>query len=679
METTEVKENEYGVVLLNGARIEDKGNVVQGNRKKDKYFSTTKEYPLRAKGYNAVQKETSRIYGDDALVGTTIWQGRIEVNGIIRVPETSRLIVMPGTIVEFKRRDTNNDGIGENGLLIQGVLIAKGTREDPIFFRSAEKEKRMGDWDAINIMNSDYAQNLIEHCQIEDAYRGLHFHFSYVVVTESVLKNNYRGIQFQESLVEIRGTHFHGNKSALQARDSEITFTDNAIYRNYSGILLFRDSLTLKGNSIMNNDREGLRVREGIPVVEENLIDGNRYGLMVNDAVYGTFSHNVISHNLESGISLRSTSNIEISGNAIQGNGIHGINIQDSSAFIQNNLISDNGERGIGVVSFQGVITANDILRNGLYNLGLEGDSDVSARMNWWGGGDVKRTIYDKEHDPSKGKADYLPLLESPVLFSWPLKTITTDTAWHGDIMISGSVTVAPGASLDISPYTNVLFSKEAGLIVKGKIIARGEKNARIAFVSANGHGSGEWEEILLDHAEGSVFLNCHFENATWALHSHYTNLRVEDCSFINNYGGIRFTSGPLEVRHSSFKENVIGIRAFRGTALITENTITGNEIGIFVREKGGGLTIRRNNLFANSGYSIRVGDFNDEDVDARDNWWGDVVPTDTIFDGRREPGIGKVACEPYARKPFALDDASGIPRGKSVPIQREIHEGEKK
>ena len=156
-----------------------------------------------------------------------------------------------------------------------------------------------------------------------------------------------------------------------------------------------------------------------------------------------------------------------------------------------------------------------------------------------------------------------------------------------------------------------------------------------------------------MDHAVGSVFSYCAFENAGWALHSHFTDLRVEDCSFVNNNGGIRFTSGPIEVRRSFFAKNDIGIRAFRGTALITENVITGNRIGIFVREKGGGLAIRRNNLFANGDYNIRMGDFNTEDVDAKDNWWGDLPPADTVYDSRREPGIGRVIFEPHADRPF--------------------------
>lgn len=679
IETTQVKENDYGLFLLNGAKIDSRDTLVKGNRKKDSYSALSKDYHPTVKEYKAEKKDTSRVYGDEALLGTIVWQGKIEVNGIIRVPENSRLVIMPGTIVEFRKKDTDNDGIGENGLLIQGVIIAKGTKENPILFRSAEKQRRMGDWDAINIMNSDKAQNLIEYCQIEDAYRGLHFHFSNVAVRESVLRNNYRGIQFQESVVDIRGTHFYGNKSALQARDSEIILSDNLIYHNYSGINVFRNTITLIGNLIMNNCREGLRIREGLPMVERNLIDGNRYGLMVVDAMYGTFGHSVISHNLESGISLKATDGIEINGNVIQGNGINGINIQDSSAFIRGNLISDNGERGIGIVSFQGTITSNNILRNGLYNLGIEGETDVSALMNWWGGGDVRSAIYDKEKDPSKGRAEYLPMLEEPVIFSWPLKSVQTDTAWHGDIMIDGSVVVVPGINLAIFPNAKILFSKGAGLNVKGRIIAQGEKNASITFASLKGDGEDEWDEILLDQAKGSIFTNCNFKNATWALHSHFTDLRVEGCTFIRNHGGLRFTSGPVEIRNSFFGENGIGIRAFRGNALITENNITGNEIGIFVREKGGGLKIKKNNIFANSEYNIRIGDFNDEDVDARDNWWGEAIPADTIFDARKEPGIGKVHYEPYAIKPFAITSPSGISSEKRIQNKRQISGAEQK
>lgn len=656
LESSRVSGNEYGVFLLNGARLESRDATVAKNSKRDRYSAGARQGPAPAGGREAGNRDAGRVFGDEALLGTVVWKGRIEVRGILRVPEGSRLVILPGTLVEFTRKDTNRDTIGENGLLIQGSLIAKGAEGNPIIFRSAEKQRRMGDWDSINIMNSDRSRNLIEHCRIEDAYRGLHFHFSNVAVADSVLRNNYRGMQFQESIVEVRRTLFDGNRNGLQARDSEVVFAENTVSRNYSGMNVFRNSITIRGSSFLDNLQEGLRVREGLAAAEGNRFENNRYGLMVSDTRYGSFSRSIISHNLETGVLLRATDTIELSGNAVQENGLNGMGIQDSAAFIHGNLITDNGERGIGVLSFQGEIAENAILKNGLYNLGIDGPGDVIARRNWWGGEDLEKTVYDKEDEPSRGRAELLPLREQPALFPWPVSDIRTDTAWHGGIMVGDRVIVEQGKTLVLSPGASVLFAKGAGLTVRGRIIARGGKRSPVTFGSAAGAGPGEWGEVLLDHADGSVFANCVFRDATWALHSHFTDLKVDGCVFSGNHGGMRFTSGPIEVRHSSFTKNEIGLRAFRAKALIADSIIARNKVGIFVREKGSGLTISGNNIIANEDYGIRNGDFNDEDVDARNNWWGGVSPPAAVYDALSEPGIGRVRYEPAAKRPFSLE-----------------------
>ncbi|MDP3113104.1 MAG: right-handed parallel beta-helix repeat-containing protein, partial [Thermodesulfovibrionales bacterium] len=164
-----------------------------------------------------------------------------------------------------------------------------------------------------------------------------------------------------------------------------------------------------------------------------------------------------------------------------------------------------------------------------------------------------------------------------------------------------------------------------------------------------------------LEHATDSIFFNCEFEYATWGIHSHFTNLVVTGSSFRKNYGGIRFQSGPVAIKQSLFEGNSVGIRSFRGRAVIEENVITGNETGFFVREKGGGLTIKRNNIFANSDYNLRIGDFNNEDVNARENYWGSGEPGMTIFDDRKEPGIGRVHFNPYAKEPFKPGREKGL------------------
>jgi parallel beta-helix repeat protein len=368
-------------------------------------------------------------------------------------------------------------------------------------------------------------------------------------------------------------------------------------------------------------------------------MNGNRYGLFVIDSFYGSFKGNVITNNAESGISLKNDDNLEISGNYLQGNGFHGINIQDSRATIKGNSISGNGERGIKMVSFDGVITENNFIKNGVYALGLDGEE-----------------ISDKPGASLQSRLKYEDVTKSTIHYIWPLETVAANTVWYGDINIQSDVVVLPGSTLMIAPGARIVFSKGVGLKIYGKIIAVGKKDERITFTNAEKVLEGNWDEIRIEHAPGSIFSHCLFEYATWGIHTHFTNLRVENCQFRNNHGGLRFRSGPVEIKHSLFKGNSVGLRAYRGIAIISENVITENEIGIFVREEGGGLRIRKNNIFANSRYNIRIGDFNDEDIDAADNWWGEGDPEDTIFDGREEPAIGKVLYEPYLKSPLDID-----------------------
>src|SRR5512133_418651 len=656
VEDSRITGNDYGVFTLQGARFTSHTTAITANRKKDSYWVAAKDYKLDNKLDVPQEIPVSRRYRDEAFRGDTVWQGRIEVGGLLRVPHGSRLIILPGTIVEFLKKDTKGDGIGENGILMQGRLIAKGTKEQPIVFRSAEGDKQMGDWDSINIMDSAGAQNLVEYCRIEHAYRGLHFHFSNVAVHNSYITNNYRAIQFQESQVDLRGNYLSANKSGVQGRDSDLTFTNNILHDNYVGANLFRTTLVASGNRVIGNWKEGWRIREGVSTLQENLIEGNRQGLMLADMFYGSYSRNVVSNNMETGLALKNADNLEVTGNVIAGNGINGLNIQDTRALIKGNQISDNGERGIGVQSFNGLITENNLANNGRYAIDLDGSGDVAAPANWWGEADPATVILDQRIESTRGRVLYEKTSDSPYPFAWPVAGIIGDTIWRGRLEVDRQITVLNGAELKIAPKTVVEFAHGSGLLIKGRMIAAGTPDGQIIFTSQEKKGASDWDEIRLEYATGSVISNCIVENATWGVHSHFTNLTVSDSHFTHNYGGMRFRSGPVVVQHSTFDNNSIGIRAYLGNAVIRGNAITGNETGIFVREKGGGLLISGNNFSGNSNYNIRVGDFNTEDVPARDNWWGNNEPLQTIFDGRSEPDIGKVLFEPFRKEPIRLD-----------------------
>lgn len=653
---TRIIGNEYGLLALNGAVVNQSASRITDNPKKDAYSPPAAVPALTEKSYAAPPAAgTRREVGDEVLQGDVIWQGRVLVNGMVRVPSGGRLIILPGTVVEFRKKDTNGDGIGENGIMLQGVLLAKGTAEQPIIFRSAEEKRAKGDWDAVNIINSDGARNLIEYCQVEDAYRGLHFHFANAIVQNSVFRNTWRGVQFQESTVELRGNSFQENTSAIQARDSEIIFRDNQVLNNVFGANFFRAHLAIEGNRFGGNQDFGLKVREGYPSVTRNIFDHNRFGLMFSDTTYGSVTGNLMLENAEAGMSVRTGSNMEIRGNFVQGNGLSGMAMRDSAAVISGNHISDNGERGIGLISFQGPITDNSFSNTRLYAIAAEDAADVDAPRNWYDRADLAQIIFDKDDEPGRGRVAYAPVAEEAPLVAWPLATVPLDLHWSGRVMVGQTVGVPAKTTLTVDPGSTVLFARATGLNVQGRLLALGRKDKRIKFTAAEGREPESWDEIRLEYAEGSRIANSDFEYATWGIHSHFTAMPVTGCSFRNNSGGLRFRSGPLRIRNSLFQDNGIGIRAYLGRAEITGNIISRNRKGIFVREQGGSLTIKGNNIADNTDYNIYVGDFNREDIQAAGNWWGTADPAETIFDARREPGIGTVQYEPALAAPLEI------------------------
>lgn len=652
-----IKKNDYGISNFNHASVSEDSVTMASNLKKDRLTSQATAAQITPPTLGRLaQTSITHAYTNETLIGTTTWRGRIRIDGQVRLPPEGRLIIMPGTIVEFSKYDTNGDGIGENGILIQGALIAKGTRELPITFHSAEKQAQMGDWDSINILGSDQQRNLIEFCRVEDAYRGFHFHFSAVSVTNSLLRNNYRGAQFQESMVELRDNQFYNNKSGLQCRDSDVTMTRNKLYDNVIGANLYRLNLQARDNTFANNRWDGLRIREGAATVEHNMMIGNRFGLQVADAVFGLFNRNLMTANIETGMALRNTDNIETSANAIMSNGINGLIIREARGTVTGNFIADNGERGIGIQSFVGQVKANTIVDNGLYGIGLEGKDDITATENWWGDSNLDQEIFDRHDDPSLGLVTFSPKAAAPLPFAWPTSEIPVDLAMSNEITVSSTISVPQGASLTIKPGTTIRFAPNAGMNIFGRIEAKGTPKRRITFAPIKDKGPSSWGEIKMERAMGSTFTNCDFSKATWALHSHFVDLKVSRCQFTGNDGGIRINSGPVEISQSLFRNNRIGFRSFQGIATIQDNEFTGNETAIFVREKGSGTKIKHNTFADNSMYAIRLGDFNDQDVDARQNWWGGKAVLDQVFDGHREDYIGKVIFDPELQSPVKLD-----------------------
>jgi len=224
----------------------------------------------------------ARRIGDTFLDADRTLEGDVIVEGILRVAPGATLTLLPGTRLFFTFRDTDGDGIGENGIFLQGNLHARGTASQPIGFHPVEGNGP-GRWDSINFMASERGENVLEHVGITGAYRGLHAHFSRLEGVDVRISRCIRGVQFQESEVTLSGLSVSASSSALRCRDSNVRIDGFRVDGTVSGANFFRSRVALRDVSIDRSGWYGFRFRESRVAWERGEVARSLVGLSVQE------------------------------------------------------------------------------------------------------------------------------------------------------------------------------------------------------------------------------------------------------------------------------------------------------------------------------------------------------------------------------------------------------------
>ena len=243
-------------------------------------------------------------------------------------------------------------------------------------------------------------------------------------------------------------------------------------------------------------------------------------------------------------------------------------------------------------------------------------------------------------------------------------QVIRHETRWDGEVKVDGIVIVAKGGNLSIAQGTRVVFSVrddngdgigDSELRVEGSLEVMGAEKDPVIFTSAAANpGPADWKYIMINHADGARVRNAVVEYAYSGIQIHYTRGSFSGLVARHNVDGFRFSTAPVILENSLLTENVNGIRfEERGAgATIRRNVLSGNKFGVFAVIKCRGLTVFEGNLFEkNLDYNVKMGERQSEDIPMKGNWWGHLEPAaieDTFFDGRIEPGVGRVLFEPY-------------------------------
>lgn len=191
-----------------------------------------------------------KVLTDQQILVDTVWQGRIVIDGSVRVVKGARLTIQPGTDISFVRRDLDQDGLGDGTLIVEGSLTAVGTVAEPIRFRSNEPNPRPGDWLEIRV---DFSKDiLLRYCEIRDSAHTLHAHFTKGRMSDCVVRRNIDGSRLGEARFTLSNNLYEDNiGKAVNFRNSSVEITHNIFRRNGSGIFLFetdRDSVIRQNN-----------------------------------------------------------------------------------------------------------------------------------------------------------------------------------------------------------------------------------------------------------------------------------------------------------------------------------------------------------------------------------------------------------------------------------------------
>lgn len=109
-------------------------------------------------------------------------------------------------------------------------------------------------------------------------------------------------------------------------------------------------------------------------------------------------------------------------------------------------------------------------------------------------------------------------------------QVLTEDTFWQGTVLVEGMVTVAAQATLTIMPGTVVRFGADSGILVLGRIVAKGSENSPIILASKYEESAqSDWYGVVLTGtAKKNIFERVKMDGAKVAIYARSSSLEVK-------------------------------------------------------------------------------------------------------------------------------------------------------
>lgn len=169
-------------------------------------------------------------------------------------------------------------------------------------------------------------------------------------------------------------------------------------------------------------------------------------------------------------------------------------------------------------------------------------------------------------------------------------RTLTEDTTWQGDVLVEGTLTVAPQTTLSIEPGTTVRFRPSAGegggeaaLLVQGRILATGSADRPVLFTSdGKNPAPGDWQGIvILGSSKKNLLENCRIEGAETGVDASFSTLTIRNTTVTNGITGLQFSDSLITATGGGVSKNGTGLILADSEGSFTSIEVSQNRLGI--------------------------------------------------------------------------------------------------
>lgn len=199
------------------------------------------------------------------------------IKGSIIIPSGEALIIEPGTVILMDGEYTT--------ITVFGQIVAKGTKENPIIFKSGKSDPKPWDWD--RILFRSRARSFLQYCIIQNSNYG-----AYVVNTSLTLfnctfsRNSIHGLYAKNSSVSMQNCLFEKGHVAAIMLDvgGELEAEQTIIRENINGVLCGDFSTIKMINDTIENNSIGMALKKDAGAsLTDTKITANKIGIVAEE------------------------------------------------------------------------------------------------------------------------------------------------------------------------------------------------------------------------------------------------------------------------------------------------------------------------------------------------------------------------------------------------------------